>query len=423
MGSSNSKKEPVREHGSFISAKPWVKTTTQYSTQLAPISRTERFQPSVGIGDNINKISNHKLWLDPPPRPIQSHPRLIDKPDNSSRLTMATRTCDTAPNPTALSSWNIYHQNYQLHKMNRTDYGQLSTRITENANELRRNEERIREIGLKRDIAKAKIVDSIKSTLPRLTLNSCVDRRGIFTAFKDYDLKYFSPKPERPELNSDMIMTIDDASKPHPPNEVLSEIDGVQILRKDIKTLVGINWLNDEIVNAYMHLLVMRGQQKGYKKVYAFNTFFYPKVRENGYSSVRRWTRKVDIFSYNFLLVPVHLGNHWCLGIVDFDQRTISYYDSLGGGPNGCCDTLLEYLREESMDKKKQDFDDENWRLINRFASDGIPMQMNGSDCGVFCCQYAEYITRGAKLNFSQEHMRYFRKKMIYEIISRRIIE
>lgn len=89
----------------------------------------------------------------------------------------------------------------------------------------------------------------------------------------------------------------------------------------------------------------------------------------------------------------------------------------------GCCDTLLDYLRSESNDKKKQDFDDENWKMLNCYAEIGIPQQRNGSDCGVFACIYAEYLTRGAELTFTQEHMGYFRKKMIYELIVKRILE
>lgn len=31
-----------------------------------------------------------------------------------------------------------------------------------------------------------------------------------------------------------------------------------------------------------------------------------------------------------------------------------------------------------------------------------IPQQMNGSDCGMFACKYAEYITREAPITFTQ---------------------
>ena len=64
-----------------------------------------------------------------------------------------------------------------------------------------------------------------------------------------------------------------------------------------------------------MNLLVQRSKDPGLPSVETFNTFFYPKLRSNGYSSVRRWTKKIDIFSVDILLVPVHLGVHWCLSV------------------------------------------------------------------------------------------------------------
>jgi len=36
-----------------------------------------------------------------------------------------------------------------------------------------------------------------------------------------------------------------------------------------------------------------------------------------GHTSVKRWTRKVDIFGYDLLVIPVHLKVHWCLATVD----------------------------------------------------------------------------------------------------------
>ena len=59
-------------------------------------------------------------------------------------------------------------------------------------------------------------------------------------------------------------------------------------------------------------------------KIYYFNTFFYPNIRKS-YSQglnlifrsiclfqlfqyiVRRWTRKFDLFSYEIVIVPIHL--------------------------------------------------------------------------------------------------------------------
>lgn len=321
------------------------------------------------------------------------------------------------------TSYKIWEDSYLKHKIQPDALEYYSSRIGMNADIYQKsNDYKAHSIRLDRIKETSRLFSGKESKKPECSINSWFDISDRLQSWKKYDTLFFSPKPKRPELTSEMLEEIHQASKPHPNNEVLVELEGVQILRKDIYTLTGLNWLNDEIVNAYLNLLVIRGNKQGYKKVYTFNTFFYPKLRESGYSSIRRWTRRVDIFIYDYVLVPVHLGNHWCLASIDFSQKMISYYDSLGGNPNGCCDTLLDYLREESNDKKKQDFDDENWRLVDRYQ-DGIPQQKNCSDCGVFACTYAEYLTRKAKLDFTQEHMPYFRKKMIYEIIKKEILE
>ena len=69
--------------------------------------------------------------------------------------------------------------------------------------------------------------------------------------------------------------------------------------------------------------------------IFVFNTFFYPKLKEQGYEGVRRWTRRVDLFSFEKIILPIHLTNHWCLAAVNLRERRFEYYDSLhGNGKN-----------------------------------------------------------------------------------------
>lgn len=70
-----------------------------------------------------------------------------------------------------------------------------------------------------------------------------------------------------------------------------------------------------QVINFYMNLLVERSADQKLPSVNTLNTFFYPKLCSSGYSAVRRWTKKMDIFSKDILLVPVHLGVHWCLSV------------------------------------------------------------------------------------------------------------
>lgn len=56
------------------------------------------------------------------------------------------------------------------------------------------------------------------------------------------------------------------------------------------------------------------------------------------------------------------------------------------------------------------------------FCFQDIPQQMNGSDCGMFSCKFAEYLSRNASITFTQEHMPYFRRRMVYEIVTQRLM-
>lgn len=149
--------------------------------------------------------------------------------------------------------------------------------------------------------------------------------------------------------------------------------------------------------------------------VYAFNTFFYWKLSTTGYSSIYRWTKKVDIFSKDKLIIPIHMEliNHWCLVCVDFKEKSIKYYDSLGERNFKCMKLILFYLLMEHTHKKHRELSVNGWLLKN---IKDCPQQENDWDCGVFVCMYAEYLTRGASLNFSQKDMDNFRKQIRSEI-------
>ena len=70
----------------------------------------------------------------------------------------------------------------------------------------------------------------------------------------------------------------------------------------------------------------------------AFSTLFYPKVLEGGHKCVKKWTKCVDIFGFDLIFVPIHLGDHWCLAVVDMHNRTLLYYDSYGKHNQACLD-------------------------------------------------------------------------------------
>ncbi|XP_033104112.1 sentrin-specific protease 1-like [Anneissia japonica] len=220
-------------------------------------------------------------------------------------------------------------------------------------------------------------------------------------------------------LTQEMEDAIDDALISEPAGQILVEGFRCSLTRNHIQTLNGLNWLNDEVINFYFSLLVERSEQDSYPSMHNFNTFFYPKLLQGGHNPIRRWTKKVDIFSKNLILVPVHLGVHWCLAVIDMRNKTITYYDSMGNANPKCLQALRQYLYDEYKDKKQGELDLSGWKLINCMD---IPLQMNGCDCGMFACKYAEYISRDATITFTQEDMPYFRRRMVWEIINKKLL-
>jgi hypothetical protein len=125
---------------------------------------------------------------------------------------------------------------------------------------------------------------------------------------------------------------------------------------------------------------------------------------------------------------------------VDLRKKTVTYFDSMGGNNDEACRILLQYLQQESKDKKGKDLDTSEWTLQSKkrnvrvtlyltrdlsqlnmlwhftdrcchlfeksisshFSQQEIPQQMNGSDCGMFTCKYAEYITKDKPITFTQ---------------------
>lgn len=94
------------------------------------------------------------------------------------------------------------------------------------------------------------------------------------------------------------------------------------------------------------------------------------------------------------------------------------YFDSLGSRNQPVLDNLQMYLCEEYMDKKKIPLDLSGWT----FDCPQVPQQLNGSDCGVFTSCFAEFSSRRCDFEFDQMVMPKFRRRMVYEICSSRLM-
>ncbi|KAM9355451.1 sentrin-specific protease 2 isoform 2-T2 [Pholidichthys leucotaenia] len=231
-----------------------------------------------------------------------------------------------------------------------------------------------------------------------------------------------------PRLTKEMLAKVSAALAQSDPNLVLSAAFKLRITQRDLATLQEGSWLSDEVMNFYFSLIMERGSgEEQQLKVYSFSTFFLPKLcgggggQPGGHAAVKRWTKNIDLFVFDLVLIPLHLGVHWALAVVDFKSKTVKSYDSMGQRHDDICSLLLSYLNEEHKAKKGREIDCAKWTVGSLKASE-IPQQKNGSDCGVFTCKYADYIAKGKPLTFKQCHMPVFRKLMIWEILNQKLL-
>jgi len=194
----------------------------------------------------------------------------------------------------------------------------------------------------------------------------------------------------------------------------------------DFRTLLPGQWLNDEIINSYMVLLNEDCIKTNSTQptCHFFNTFFFNMVSNYGkgydYSRVRKWTRNMNIFNYDYVGIPIHVhGNHWCLSVINIKDKRVEYYDSLGDQNFSCLEVLKKYLVDEYKTQKSSDIDLSSW-VMYAPGNKNVPQQNNATDCGVFTCQFAACFTNAIDIqNFSQQDMPYFRNRMILELANK----
>lgn len=101
----------------------------------------------------------------------------------------------------------------------------------------------------------------------------------------------------------------------------------VSIYRSDLDVLEPGEFLNDSIIDFYLRYLFDRLDDFNRGRIHIFNTFFYKKYTLSGhdskskYESVKKWTNDVDIFSQDFLIMPINENLHWKLLIFCFPNR------------------------------------------------------------------------------------------------------
>ena len=121
-------------------------------------------------------------------------------------------------------------------------------------------------------------------------------------------------------------------------------------------------------------------------------------VHEYEYSNVRPWTnKKVDIFEFNKIFIPVHVPGYWFCMVIFTKEQTIEVLDSLCEYRGKHLEIVFQYLSDEHQHRK-------NKPLPGKCCSDNnILHQTNGWDCGVYTCMNADRLSQTDKDEFKKD--------------------
>ena len=244
---------------------------------------------------------------------------------------------------------------------------------------------------------------------------------AVLDVFQDVDLR--TDPSRQPKITTKMHQEIVSALSDTAEGHVVKSFK-ITITSTDLYGLNADNWVNDNIIEFYMKMIADRSRQEIYRNlrhptVHAMSTYFFQNLMMRGPHALERWTRKEDIFDFDVILIPIHQEEHWCLAVVDFRSPGVFYYDSMGGHNMPALSLIMDYLKQEYARKRNAELDLKNY--VKDVVED-CPKQENGADCGIFACKIAEYLSRDAKLQFTQQDMPFYRKLMVYEISKKRLL-
>ncbi|KAK3922253.1 Sentrin-specific protease 1, partial [Frankliniella fusca] len=219
------------------------------------------------------------------------------------------------------------------------------------------------------------------------------------------------PIPENEGYHISNLLNIENVANLTDETIVLVKF-GISITAKQLKNLLSTEWLDDDTILFYLKLLK---SSMSHKSIHVFNSHFYSeRISKGDFKSVQNWTKKVDLFECQVVLIPIHLGLHWCLCVVEQKALDITYYDSMGGKNMTCLNDVLKYLSFEWRNKNKTGpFFEGRWRL--RCAT-GIGKQPNDFDCGIFVCYYARMVCEGRDITASIDWLPGMRRHILNEI-------
>lgn len=97
----------------------------------------------------------------------------------------------------------------------------------------------------------------------------------------------------------------------------------MDISKHDMDCLYESQFLNDVIINFYLKYFLQNSPQETRDRTHLFNTFFFQQLTKKneygkviGFDTVRKWTSKVNLFTKDFVIIPINKNMHWFVVII-----------------------------------------------------------------------------------------------------------
>uniref|UniRef100_A0A3Q4H1Z9 Ubiquitin-like protease family profile domain-containing protein n=1 Tax=Neolamprologus brichardi TaxID=32507 RepID=A0A3Q4H1Z9_NEOBR len=213
----------------------------------------------------------------------------------------------------------------------------------------------------------------------------------------------------------------------------------ITVTKEDLACLDAGEFLNDVIIDFYLKYLLLEGVGGSVaERSHIFSSFFYKQLsrrdRHTRHQRVKTWTRHVDIFTKDFLFVPVNQEAHWYLVVVCFPGLEEARYEEFQRRAGELTWFLSRWLNEscgfghvqQSVSNGHQtywclpaglkvfalfSYLQVEWEVRRKsprlFTSDTmksfncrVPQQDNSSDCGLYLLQYVESFLQNPVVHF-----------------------
>ncbi|KAF8778284.1 uncharacterized protein LOC129976630 isoform X2 [Argiope bruennichi] len=149
---------------------------------------------------------------------------------------------------------------------------------------------------------------------------------------------------------------------------------GIAITTEDLSCLNEGEFLNDAIIDFYLKYIFNEKLTPSQReKTHIFSSFFYPRlthkperprpgdetnknVQARRHNQVKTWTRHVDIFSKDFIIIPVNQNVHWFLAIICYPGKVPEVSESATRSEvrsNKSSDNVSSTVEQESSSGSK----------------------------------------------------------------------